>query len=170
MIVLFGILVISAWVLGSAIYAEAETLKMEVSNVVTKIEVIPIENIQAAGIMPMVRDGLFRTENGELGSMKFIGTGYGVQGKGGSFLGYLVFIYGDGSTIVGTIQPGNYWPDPEGKSLSQQKALGELINGSGRFKGIKGTLKMTGSLLKLTKGEIAPKAYNEFILTYTLTP
>ncbi len=168
--ILFGILVISAWFLGPVIQAGAETLKVEVINVVTKIEAVPIENIQGAGLMPMIRDGVFRTESGELGSMKFIGTAYGIQGKGGSFLGYIVYIFGDGSTIVGTLQPGTWGPDPEGKVGGIQKGSGELINGSGRFKGIKGSLTMTGKLLKLTKGEIASKGFNEIILTYTLSP
>jgi len=168
--VLLGLFFITAGFLGFANGVCAETLKLQVTNVVTKIEAIPIENIEGTVILPMVRDGVFVSENGEVGSMKFIGTAYGVVGKGGSFFGYLVYIFGDGSTIVGTIQPGTFWPDPEGKLAGIQKASGELINGSGRFKGIKGTQTMTGKLLKLVKGEIASKVYNDFILTYTLSP
>ena len=168
--VLLGLFLIMGGFPGFTNGVGVETLKLQVANVVTKIEAIPIENIEGAGLMPMVRGGVFISENGEVGSMKFIGTAYGVRGKGGSFLGYVVFMFGDGSTIAGTLQPGTWWPDPEKKLGGIQKGSGELINGSGRFKGIKGTLTMTGKLLHLVKGEIASKVYNELILTYTLSP
>ena len=168
--VLLGLFFITAGFLGFANGVGAETLKLQVSTVVTKVEPFPVENIEGTVLLSMVRDGLFVLENGELGSMKAIVTADSTRGKGGLFLGYTVYIFGDGSTIVGTFQPGTFWPDPEGKVQGIQKASGELIIGSGRFKGIKGTQTMTGKLLKTIKGEIAPKSYNEFILTYTLSP
>ena len=153
----------------SAIQAGAETLRLQVYSVVTKIEQFPVENIAETGLYPIVRDGLLVLENGDLGSWKFIGTANLTIGKGGPFSGYLVYIFGDGSTIVASMA-GTFWPDPEGKLATFQKGSGELINGAGRFKGIKGTLSMTGKSLKTIKGEIASKAYNEYILTYTLSP
>jgi hypothetical protein len=167
--VLLGLFFITAGFLGFANGVGAETLKLQVPNVVTKVEPFPVENIQGTVLLPMVRDGLFVLENGELGSMKFVGTAYATVGKGGSFSGYIEYIFGDGSTIVGAIA-GTFWPDPEGKLAGFQKGSGELINGVGRFKGIKGTLTMTGKLLQLIKGEIASKVYNEIILDYTLSP
>ena len=167
--VLLGLFFITAGFLGFANGVGAETLKLQVSNVVTKVELFPIENIEGTVLLPMVRDGVFVLENGELGSMKFIGTAYYVRGKGGSFSGYVEFIFGDGSTIVASIA-GTFWGDPEGKLAGIQKGSGELINGSGRFKGIKGTSTLTGKLLKTIKGEIANKNYNEVILEYALSP
>ena len=167
--VLLGLLIMSGWVLGATIQAEADTLKLQVSTIVAKGEQIPVDNIEGTVINSMIKNGLFVSENGELGSMKFIGNACNTAGKGGSFLGYVVFIFGDGSTIVGTFQSGTSWPDPEGKFSGIQKSPGELIIGSGRFKGIKGTLAMTGKLLKTIKGELSSKSYNEFILDYTLS-
>ncbi len=169
-IVVLGLFFITAGFWGFANGVGAETLKIQVSNVVTKIEQFPVENIEGTGLLFMVRDGTFALENGELGSMKAIVTGDWTKGKGGSFLGYIEYIFGDGSTIVGTLQPGTFWHDPEGKLGGFQKASGQLIIGTGRFKGIKGTQTMTGKLLKTIKGENGSKAYNEFILTYTLSP
>jgi hypothetical protein len=167
--VLLGLFFITAGFLGFANGVCAETLKLQVTNIVTKVEAIPIEKNEGPVFLPMLRDGVFVSENGEVGSMKFIGTAYGVAGKGGSLLGYIVYMFGDGSTIVVTMH-GTSWPDPEGKLAGIQKASGEIINGSGRFKGIKGSHTMNGKLLKLVKGEIASKIYNEFILIYTLSP
>ena len=173
--VLLGLFFITAGFLGFANGVGAETLKLQVSNVVIKVEAMPVENIAGYAINPLIRDGLFVSENGELGSTKFIGVGTG--GPSGmkdtsfsGFLGYAEFIFGDGSTIVGKLSSGSWWPDPEGKVMGLQKASGELLAGSGRFKGIKGTISMDGKMLKLTKGEIAPKGYNAFTLEYTLSP
>ncbi len=168
--VLVGILYITAGFLGVAKEASAETLKLVVSNVVTKGEVYPVENIEGAAIISMVRDGSFISENGELGNMKFFGATGAIAGKGGSFLGYLVFIFQDGSTIMAILPSASWWPDPDKKIGGFQKASGELLLGSGKFKGIKGTLTMTGKLLKTVKGEIASKVYNDFVLIYTLSP
>jgi hypothetical protein len=168
--VLLSVFFVITGFLGFSNGVGAETLKMQVSNVVTKSEIFPLENIEATSINYMVRDGTFILENGEVGSMKAMVTSAGTVGKGGLFLGFIVYMFGDGSTIVGTFQPGTFWADPEKKVMGLQKASGELIMGSGRFKGIKGTQTMTGKLLKLIKGESLPKVYNDFILTYTLSP
>jgi len=169
--VLFGILVISAWFLGSVIQVGAETLKLQISAVITKGEVFPLEKIEGSVLVHQVRAGVFILENGELGSVKYAGTTYSAgPGKGGSFSGYAEYIFGDGSTIVGS-QQGTFWGDPEGKLFGFQKASGELLTGSGRFKGIKGTLTYDGKILKPVKGEtIAPKVYNAYTLKYTLSP
>jgi len=70
MCVLFGIVVILAWVLGSAIQAGAETMKFNVSNVVTKGERYPVGDVEQHGIVYLMRDGVAVLENGEVGSMK----------------------------------------------------------------------------------------------------
>ncbi len=170
-LVILGLFFITAGFLSFANGVGAETLKLQISNLVTKGEVFPVENMEGVEIVPMVRSGLFVSESGELGSMRWIGVSDRTAGKvGGLFLGYIVFIFGDGSTIMGIMPSGSWWGDPEGKVMGLQKASGELIMGSGRFKAIKGTFTMTGKILKPLKGEIAPKVYNAFILDYTLSP
>jgi hypothetical protein len=44
----------------------------------------------------------------------------------------------------------------------------EIIKGTGRFEGIKGTITMKTKWLPLEKGEIGVKTINEITLTYTL--
>jgi hypothetical protein len=168
--VLFVLSFFIVGLLGTANGVSAETLKFKLTNVVTKGESFPLENIEGSYIAWLVRDGAFVLENGEVGTMRGVFTAESTVGRGGSFSGFLMFVFGDGSTILGSLQSATYWPDPEKKVLAIQKASGELIKGSGRFKGIKGTQSMTGSLLKPLKGETFPKAYNEFVLTYTVSP
>jgi hypothetical protein len=168
MCILFGILVISGWVFGSAIQAGAETMKLKVSNVVTKGERYPVGDVEGHIIAYLMRDGVIVSEDGEVGSMKALVVNDAMVGKGGSFLGYLLFTFVDGSNILSSFQQGEFSRDPEGKFALSQRASGELISGSGRFKGIKGKMSMTGKVLKPTKEEFAGKAYNDFTLTYTL--
>ena len=46
----------------------------------------------------------------------------------------------------------------------------EIIKGTGRFDGIKGTQSVKTKYLPLGKGEVAPKGYGEGTITYTLPP
>ncbi len=85
-------------------------------------------------------------------------------------MGYIEYVFPDGSTIFGTIPIASWLVDQEGKFAGIMKASGDLTMGSGRFKGIKGTQTMTGKLLKRVQGEIAPKAHNEYTLTFNLSP
>lgn len=168
--VLFFALFLIVLCLGYAYGAGEEKLKIMVSNVVTKSEQFPVGANEETGLTYIVRDGVFTLENGELGSFKAVVSSQWIKDKPGTYLGYSVFVFGDGSTIVGTFREGSFWRDPEGKVQGLQKSSGEITSGSGRFKGISGTMTMTGKLLKPVKGENVPKAYNEFSLNYTLSP
>jgi len=44
----------------------------------------------------------------------------------------------------------------------------EIIKGTGRFEGIKGTQSAKAKYLPLEKGEFGPKGYGEGTVTYTL--
>jgi hypothetical protein len=167
MVVLLGILMISAWILGSVIQAGAETMKLKVSNVVTKGERYPVGDVEGHALVYLMRDGVMVSEDGEVGSMKALVINDVMPGNS-SFLGYILFTFVDGSCFLTSVQQGAFSPDPEKKFALIQRASGELISGSGRFKGIKGSMSLTGKILKPTKEEFAGKGYNDFTLTYTL--
>jgi hypothetical protein len=169
-LIIVGILVFVALLIGSAAQSEEGTMKLKVSNVVTKGERYSVGDVEGHVIAYLMRDGVIVSEDGEVGSMKALVVNDAMVGKGGSFLGYLLFTFVDGSNILSSFQQGALSSDPEGKFALSQRASGELISGSGRFKGIKGTMSMTGKVLKPTKEEFAGKAYNDFTLTYTLPP
>lgn len=62
--VLFGILVISAWVLGSAIQAGAETMNFKLYTYVRKGEIVPIDDVEGHIVNLLVRRSFYAFENG----------------------------------------------------------------------------------------------------------
>jgi hypothetical protein len=148
----------------------AETMKFKVFNVATKVDSYPVGDVDGHNIVFVIRDGLMALEDGEIGSFKALVNIDFTVGKGGSYLGYFILTFLDGSVIVGTFQPATIFPDPEGKVSSNPKGSGVLISGAGRFKGVTGTQTFTSKVLKPSKGEIQGKGYGEFTLTYTLSP
>ena len=64
--VLFVVLVISAWVLGSAIPAGAETMKCRVALTTTKVEGIAVSDEEGHYLGLSIAEGLVFFENGEI--------------------------------------------------------------------------------------------------------
>jgi hypothetical protein len=167
MCVLFGILVIAAWVLGSVIQAGAETMKCKTSGIMVKIEGIPIPDVDGHRISLGLRDGLAFFEDGEVATFKASSTSDTIAGKEGRSQGYLLFSFVDGSTIITSFGQTSK-PDPEGKFGSVSELTGEILKGTGRFEGIKGSLSGQGKQFKLEKGELAGKSTIYYTFTYTL--
>jgi hypothetical protein len=165
--VLFGILVISAWVFGSGIQAWAETMKCRTFGNMVKMEAIPIPDVDGHRISLNLRDGLALFEDGEVATYKAASTTDAIAGKGTLTHGYLLFTFVDGSTIITSFRQTSE-PDPEEKFTSYSKATGEILKGTGRFEGIKGSLSGQGKQFKLEKGELAGKSTINYTFTYTL--
>jgi hypothetical protein len=163
--VLFGILVISAWVLGSAIQAGAETMNFKFYTYATQTEKFPVNDVEEHVVMYQLRGTFYVFQNGEVATASLVATGDLIKGAG-PFMNYNTIKFADGSTIIiksqGTI----------GGTASGAPASGgwtsELIKGTGRFEGIKGTLNAKVKYLPLEKGEAGPKGYGEGTITYTL--
>jgi hypothetical protein len=164
--ILFGILVISALVLGSAIYVGAETLSYKLYTWVIKSETVPIGDVEGHTVALTVRGSFYVFENGE------VATGYAVVsgdriGVVGSYSQYTTVTFSDGSTIIrkdqgttgGGTTPGVY---RAGGFTS------EIIKGTGRFEGIKGTHAAKLKYLPIEKWEAGPKGIGEGTFTYTL--
>ena len=166
---LTGILVITAWLLGSVTHARAETMKCQTSGNMVKREVIPIPGIEGHALNISMRDGLAFFEQGEVSLFKAFASGYGITGKGGQAQGYFSFTFVDGSSIIATFRQ-TAEPDPEGKFAAYNKFTGEILKGTGRFEGIKGSLSGDGKLFKPEKGELSGKSNNHLTFTYTLPP
>ena len=167
---LIGMLITSVWLIGLVAEAGAETMKLKVSDALTRADGFPVGDVQKHNIVFIMRDGSMVLENGETGSLKAFVVNDVKPNGSLSFLGYLVLTFADDSTIVLSFQQGDFSFVPEGEFAGTQEATGELVSGSGRFSRIKGTMRMTGKILKSTQGEFAGNANNEFILTYTLPP
>jgi hypothetical protein len=164
MCVLFGIVVILAWVFGSAIQAGAETLKCRTATTATKDERISVGDEEGHVLVLQILEGLAFFENGEIAKLRVNAIGDSTPGKGAQAIAYSIFTFEDGSTIVVRLQrlmvadkSGNY----------SAKNTTELIKGTGRFEGIKGTGSSTGKNFLPSKGE-ALRATSNFSWTYTL--
>lgn len=164
--VLIGILVISAWVLGSFIQAGAETLRIKVSSYSTQVEVIQVGDMEGHIIMPHTRRGLAFFENGDVATYTCWAMGDLIKGKGTAD-GYTMFTFEDGSTIVYKFK-GIWEPGPRGFPVG--KGTGEFTKGTGRYEGIKGGLTWSGKFYtgySKEKGTLGDSVL-EVTATYTL--
>ncbi len=162
--VLFGILAISAWILGSAIQAGAETIKFKFFSHVTRSEVFPVGDVEGHNVGINVREGTVIFDSGELAWMKAINSFDGIKGATTADQYYTV-TFQDGSKITAhtkvkseTITPG---------VAGRGKWAGEIINGTGRFQGIKGTAAAEIKFIP-PKDELGLKALGEATFDYTL--
>lgn len=163
--VLFSILVISVWTLGSTIQAGAETMNFKFFNHVTRKDVFPVGDIEGHYVSIEVREGAAILASGELGWMKSIAS-VDFGGAEGTFDQYYTVTFQDGSKIIchnkGTSKAPSAGPPTTGKWA------GEIVNGTGRFQGIKGTGSAQIKFLTPEKDEARGKALGEATFNYTL--
>jgi hypothetical protein len=153
------IVFIAAWLLSPVPQTMGETWKATYFVHCTKVEGIPIPDAEGHILGLFVREGVGIHDNGELAWGKMITIGDMTRGVG-SFSQYGTATYQDGSTIT------TYTKGTSG-GLTVQFS-GEIIHGTGRFQGIKGTVTATGKNLPAEKGEMIPKSLVEVTTTFTL--
>ena len=164
--VIFGILVISAWVLGFVTQAGAETLKCRTASTSTKIETIPVSDEEGHVLGVQILQGLAFFENGEIAKMRSHSIYDFISGKGSQAINYNIYTFKDGATIVVRVQRLTI-PDTSGSYSA--KTTSEIIKGTGRFEGIKGTASATGENFSASEGEAA-RNFSDVTWTYTLPP
>lgn len=162
--ILFGILVISALVFGSAIQAGAETLKGKLAMTVTKNETIPVNDQEGHVLGVQIQEGICFFENGEISKFRNHNVYDFLPGKGGQAINYNIWTFDDGSTVINRTQR-TMTQDEKGNISA--KVASEFIKGTGRFAGIKGTGSSTGKVFPPSPGE-AGRQFMEFTWTYTL--
>ena len=162
--VLFGILVISVWVLGSVIQAGAETMKCRNAGTATRDETIPVGDEEGHVLGLQIGEGLAFFDNGEIAKMRANAIYDSIRGKGGQVIAYTIYTFEDGSTFI--VRNQRLLVADKSGNLSA-KVTSEVIKGTGRFEGIKGTASAIGKTFEASKGE-ATRSTNEFTLTYTL--
>ncbi len=160
-----SIFVIGIWLLGSVPQAMAETMNYKYFNHLTKIEVKSIPNAEGHTVSLWEREGVIILEGGELGWIKTIGFSDLTKGAG-TLITYTTLTFQDGSTIM-QHRKGTVGASSAGVS-SAAKQTGEIIHGTGRFQGIKGTMTTSSKLLPPEKGELGGKGLGEGTMVYTL--
>ena len=165
--VLIGILAITAWVLGSAIHAGAETMNYKFYTWVIRGEDVPIGDVEGHMVGIAIRGAFWTFENGEVATITHVATRDLIKGSG-PFMQYVTVNFADGSTII--IKSQGTLGGTAAGALASGGWTSEIIKGTGRFQGIKGTQSAKAKYLPLEKGEAGPKGYGEGTITYTLPP
>ena len=165
--VLFGILVISTWVLGSVLQVGAETLKFKAYTYVTKVERAPVGDVDGHIVGFSTRRAFLVFENGEVATQSSVITSDTIKGSGSS-LQYSTINFSDGSTIIIKAQTTVTGTAPGAPTSA--KLTREIIKGTGRFEGIKGTGTSTVKYFPVEEGEAGAKGIGEGTITYTLPP
>ena len=160
-----SIIVLGIMFLGSVPQATAETLNCKTFSHVTKSEMVPIGDVEGHFIGVLVREGVAVFGNGEWAWMKgaYIRDLIKGAGTGDS---YITYTFLDKSTIT-TRRKGTMEATPAGDT-SGSKWSGDIIHGTGRFEGIKGTMTSSSKIFPPEKGEPMGKGLSEGTLVYTL--
>ena len=153
---------IAIWILGSVSQTMAETRKGKTFHYTAKVEMVPIPNTEGHFFGMFVREGVNTYEDGEQGWNKTYIFWDGVKDVG-NFVQYTIVTFQDGSTTIS-------YTKGTGSSGGAAQFSGEIIHGTGRFQGIKGTVTGTAKNLPPVKGEIIGKALSEWTITFTLPP
>jgi hypothetical protein len=147
--------------------ASAETLKGKGVSSVSKSEMLPVADVENHNIGLTTREGMVVFENGEVATAKSVAIWDLVRGGTGWAKGYVTYTFVDGSTIMTTIHQDIAPAKPEGAFQSDTKISGEIIKGTGRFEGIKGTINSSTKVLKPEKGEPGGKNISDVVLNYS---
>ena len=145
------------------IHADAKDMNFNLVSMFDKIEVVNVPETEGVMLGVMDRKGLSIFENGEIATTSCRAIFDTKKG----FQGYSSLIFDDGSTLVLS------WKGPTSNSADKKYweygVAVEYVEGTGRFKGIKGSGTYTG---KAPQWDDDYKAkgftYYEFSGTYTL--
>jgi len=168
MCVLFVISVISVWILGSAIQVGAETMNYKFYVWMNKVEAVSVDDVEGHIVALAQRGGFYVLENGEIATTKRVSMNDLVKGAGPAVV-YETITFADGSTMMlkgqsmlsGTVAGGAH-------EHTLAEATSEIIKGTGRFDGVKGTQRSKAKFLPAEKGDAGTKQYGEGTITYTL--
>jgi hypothetical protein len=161
-----SIAVLSICLLGSVTVAGAETMKCRMAITRTVDKSIPASDQEGHVLGVQVLEGLSFFDNGEVAKTRIEGVYDQMGGATMQSMGYNMWTFEDGSTIMGRFQRTAV-ADKSGTQAA--KASTELIKGTGRFAGIKGTTSSIGRNFLAGKDE-AYRVYNDVTFTYTLPP
>ena len=161
---LTSILVIALFLLGFITQAAGETLKGKSVVTNTKDARIPVNDEPGHMLAMQIFEGLALFENGEVARTTISAVTDIIPDKGGQSIVYGIYTFGDGSTIVTRTQ--RLMSADKGGTYSA-KATGEIIKGTGRFQGIKGTISGSGTNYRPGEGEVM-KVLTDTTWTYSL--
>lgn len=161
-----GLLVITIWILGFPAPGLSETVKCKSEmQMGQKI----VEQVTAGYFIGVnTRDGSANCDNGETAHLQAFATWdvfyESFVPKEGIAQGYVIFTFKDNSKII-TRFKYRQTSDPKGEAEWIWEAAPEIVKGTLRFEGIKGTLSLRAKQLPSDS-----KTVGEWIINYTLPP
>jgi hypothetical protein len=161
------IFVISIWMLPDK--AWAETWKYRIVIYFTRVEMSPIPAMEGQAYFLTEFRGLTFWENGEISTYSGAAISESYKGKG-PVQNCITHTFADGSTIVAKNKFINI-SAPDGKTALWEDITGEIVKGSGRFEGIKGTITAKGKrVAPISPGlkEMRGDGFVEGSMTFTL--
>jgi hypothetical protein len=159
--ILVGICVIAALVLGSALPGGAEELHYKFYTWMIKNEIVPVADVEGHTVALGSRGAFYVFDTGDVATMKHVYTADFVKGAG-PFMQYVTITFPDGATIT--------WKSQGTVGSGAGGWTSEILKGTGRFEGIKGTQSAKAKYLPVEPGEAGAKGYGEGTITYTLPP
>jgi hypothetical protein len=122
--------------------ADSITEKFRIINHVTRFETMNPEDEKGHFIGILTRSGLALFEDGQIGNQSAMIVFDMISGKSGSFQTYTTIILEDGSSWIAKSN-GKMARTPDGKRLLTKQA-GDIVSGTGKYEGIKGTIAFEG--------------------------
>jgi hypothetical protein len=138
-----SIFLISMWLFPTQ--AGAETWKYKIVMYFTRMEMAPIPALETQAYFLTEFRGLTFWENGETSFYSGAAIGEFYKGKG-PVENCVTHTFTDGSTIVSKNKFINI-SSPDGKTALWEEITGQIVKGTGRFEGIKGTISAKGKRL-----------------------
>ena len=142
----------------------AEESNYRVTNCLTKLEYIPVADVDKHILGTYERRIVELFENGEVATYHTIGT-FDFVDYMGPFQGYVTFTYKDGSTII---EKYDATMTKESGNMLKFNGKRDYIKGTGKYEGIEGTITFTGEYLtpynEKTKGDIIVDASSNYTL------
>jgi hypothetical protein len=164
--ILIGMIVITAWTLGSATQASAQTytVKCRDTGQLAKVHIIEVGDVPGHILGVGEGAGVLSCDDGSVATTSVKSMSDYTKGSGKTHL-YELATYEDGST---TWTKGEFTvnPNPDGKTARWEGTF-EYIKGTGRFEGIQGSGTFTGKRFAPVPG-MATQHFSDITGTYTL--
>ena len=146
--------------------AQAESMDFKLVSMIEKIEWVKVTQTEGVMLGVLDRKGLSIFENGEIATTSCRGI---IDTKKG-FQGYSSMIFEDGSTLLLSWKGPTSRSRPAGGKYNEYTIAVEYVEGTGRFKGVKGNGTYTGKAPQWDE-DYKAKGFTlyEFSGTYSLT-
>jgi hypothetical protein len=158
-------LAIAALIFCYSTYAVAGSMNYKFNAQLIRTDMASSDDVDGHTVYLIIENIIF--ENGENATINDVATSAHIQGTG-PFMQTVSLNFVDGSTII-TKRQGTIRTTTEGTG-ALCNWTSEILNGSGRFEGIKGNQIGRATSLKIYKGDLEEEMQGEGTINYTLPP